>query len=79
MSETAEPTAKKRLFWVSFRVGLKGGVIEGDLVADSEKLSQEFLQGIKRDVSMGIVRQNGNVIPPGMNDPIILACIELEE
>lgn len=80
-TETQEiPTEPaKKLFWISFKVGVPGGAIEGDLVADSPKLSQQFLKDIKNEIVASIVRHNGGVIIPKMGEPVILACIPLEE
>ena len=66
-----------RKFWISFRVAIQGGAIEGDLVADSEGLTEEFLKGVKSEVSATICRESGGQILK-MGEVVFLAVIELD-
>ena len=70
---------EEKKYWITFRVSLPNGVVEGDLSATTEKLNEEFFRNIKTQVALGITKQNGGVVIPEMGEPIILSCILLDE
>lgn len=74
-------TPIKKSFWITFRISINegAGAIEGDLVAQSVKLDAQFLQEVKQGIAAELIRRNGGVLIPNMNEPVMLAVIPLED
>ena len=78
MSEPTAPAKPNRKYWITIRVVVDGRILETDLVAEAPLLNQDILMGAKKRLCLDIVKEHGGVIPK-MTEPVILACIPLDE
>jgi hypothetical protein len=69
----------KHKYWVTFRFFLANRMVEGDLVAETEKLDENFFRGVKDQVTAGMIQQNGGVLVREMSEPTIQVCILLDD
>jgi hypothetical protein len=73
----------KHKYWITFRFFIDGGngtkQVEGDLVAETEKLDVPFFKSVKSSIVSAAVQANHNVLVPGMSEPTIQACILLDD
>jgi len=73
-----EPQAKKS-YWVTFRVSVPDGVIEGDMVAEVEKLNQATMMGLKTEIVKRVISGMGGTLIPNMGEPVFVNVIRLDD